>query len=100
MTNTSSACYHWEGEDLLIAVHMQPGASKDKIAGIVNDALKVSITASTDENEANNHLVRYLAKRFGVDMSSVVLIAGVNETNKRLRIQSPVKFPAGITPPS
>ena len=99
MTNASSACYHWEGEDLLIAVRVQPGASKDKIAGIVNDVLKVSITASTDENEADNHLVRYLAKKFGVDMSSVVLIAGVNETNKRLRIQSPVKFPTGITPP-
>ena len=100
MTNTSPACYHWEEGDLLIAVHVQPGASKDKIAGIDKDVLKVSITASVDENEVNNHLIGYLAKKFGVDSASVILITGVNETNKRLRIQSPVKFPAGITPPS
>ena len=96
---TSANCYHWEGEDLLIAIQVQSGASKDKIAGIVKDALKVSITSSADETRANDHLISYLAEKFGVDSSSVVMITGVNENNKRLRIKSPAKFPAGITSP-
>jgi uncharacterized protein (TIGR00251 family) len=92
-------CYHWEEEDLLIAVRIQPGASDDKIVGVVNDALKIRITAPPEDGKANSHLVKYLAKTFGVAKSRVELITGANNRHKRLRIQSPVKLIAGISRP-
>ncbi len=94
---TAPGWYHWEGEDLLIAVRIQPGASNDKIVEVVNDALKIRITAPPEDGKANSHLVKYLAKTFGVAKSRVELIAGANNRNKRLRIQSPVKLMADIS---
>ena len=99
MTKAASNCYHWEEEDLLITVRVQPGASNDKILGIVKDALKIRITAPPEDGKANNHLVKYLAKTFGVAKSRVELIAGTNNRHKRLRIQSPAKLPTDISRP-
>ena len=94
---TAPGWYHWEGEDLLIAVRIQPGASNDKIVEVVNDALKIRITAPSEDGKANSHLVKYLAKTFGVAKTRVKIIAGANNRNKRLRIQSPVKLIADIS---
>jgi uncharacterized protein (TIGR00251 family) len=99
MTKTTSDYYHWEEEDLLSAVHIQPGASKDKIVEVVNGALKIRITAPPEDGKANSHLIKYLAKIFGVSKSSVNLIAGNNNRHKRLRIQSPVNLIEGISRP-
>ncbi len=95
----ASGCYHWEGEDLLIAVRVQSGASQDKIVEIIDDALKIRITAPPENGKANSHLVKFLAKTFDVAKSRVELITGANNRHKRLRIQSPAKFPAGISRP-
>ena len=99
MTKTTSDGYHWEEEDLLIAVYIQPGASKDKIVGFVNGSLKISIKAPPEDGKANSYLVKYLAKSFGVAKSGVDIIAGKNSRHKRLRIQSPAKLPEGISQP-
>jgi uncharacterized protein (TIGR00251 family) len=96
---TAPGWYHWEGEDLLIAVRIQPGASDDKIVEVVNDAIKIRITAPPEDGKANSHLVKYLAKTFGVAKTRVKIIAGANNRNKRLRILSPTKLPAGISNP-
>jgi uncharacterized protein (TIGR00251 family) len=95
----ASGCYHWEGGNLLLAVRVQPGASNDKIAEVIDDALKIRITASPENGKANSHLLEFLAKTFGVAKSRVELITGANNQHKRLRIQSPAKFPAGISRP-
>ena len=95
----ASDCYHWEGEDLLLAVRIQPGASDDKIVEVVDDALKIRITAPPENGKANSHLVKFLANSFGVAKSRVELITGANNQRKRLRIQSPAKLPADISRP-
>jgi uncharacterized protein (TIGR00251 family) len=95
----TSGWYHWEGEDLLIAVRVQPGASNDKIVGVVDDTLKIRITAPPEDGKANGYLIKFLAKTFGVAKSRVELIAGNSNRNKRLRIQSPTKLTAGISAP-
>ena len=95
----ASDCYHWEEEDLLLAVRIQPGASDDKIVEVVDDALKIRITAPPENGKANSHLVKFLANSFGVAKSRVKLITGANNQHKRLRIQSPAKLPADISRP-
>jgi len=38
--------YHWEGEDLVLFVHVQPRASRAGIVGVHGDKLKVKITSA------------------------------------------------------
>jgi hypothetical protein len=88
--------YQWDGEDLLLAVHVQPRASTDSLDGIHGDRLKVRLTAPPVNGKANSHLIRLLAKHFGVPCRQVLLLSGENSRAKRLRIQRPRQMPAGI----
>jgi uncharacterized protein (TIGR00251 family) len=86
----------WDGEDLLLAVHIQPRASTDSLGGTHGDRLKIRLTAPPVDGKANSHLIRFLAKHFGVPCRQVLLLSGENSRAKRVRIQCPRKLPAGI----
>jgi uncharacterized protein (TIGR00251 family) len=90
--------YQWQGEDLVLQVHIQPRASKDELVGPHGNSLKVRITAPPVEGKANAHLIKFLAKTFGVAKSQVSLLSGETGRSKRLRIQGPRQLPAEIAP--
>ena len=92
--------YQWLDDDLLLAVRVQPRASRDEIVGPLGEQLKVRITAPPVDGKANAHLCKYLAKAFGVARSAVSLESGETGRDKRLRIRSPQKLPenAEISP--
>ena len=82
---------------MLLAVHIQPRASKDCIDGLYGDRLKIRITAPPVDNKANAHLVRYLAQLFGVPRNRVTLLSGAQSRAKRVRIQQPGGLPAVLS---
>ena len=90
--------YRWDGADLILEVHIQPGARRDEIVGPHGDRLKIRISAPPVDGKANLHLIRYLADCCGVPARAVELLAGLSGRTKRLRIQSPARLPAGIPP--
>jgi hypothetical protein len=91
--------YHWEGQDLILAVHVQARASQTGIVGRYGDKLKVKITAPPVEGQANAELGKLFAKVFGVAKSQVVLLKGQASKDKLFRIVSPKKLPDLITLP-
>lgn len=95
MNDPQSWC-RWDGDDLWLAVHVQPRAKRDEIVGAHGDRLKIRITAPPVEGQANLHLIRFLAECFGVPASAVELTAGTSGRDKRLRIHKPRRLPAGI----
>ena len=62
----------------------------------MGDRLKVRLTAPPVEGRANEHLVAYLAKLFGVARRQVVLERGNSSKRKQLRIRSPQKLPENL----
>jgi hypothetical protein len=86
--------YRWDGDDLIVEIRVQPRASRDEIVGPHGEQLKVRITAPPVDGKANSHLVRYLAKAFGVAPSAVMLVGGETGRDKRLRIHAPRELPA------
>jgi len=82
-----------EGPDIILHVQVQPRASTDAVAGVIGDCLKIRITAPPVEGRANEHLIAYLAKLFGVPKKSVVLERGDSTKRKLVRILSPRKTP-------
>ena len=87
------AWFRWEGDDLLLSLRLQPRASKDEFIGPHGDHYKVRITAPPVEGKANAHLIKFLAKAFGVGRAQVSLETGESARNKGIRIHAPKKIP-------
>lgn len=88
--------YRWDGEDLLLAIHLQPKASQDEFAGLHGDRLKIRLTAPPVEGKANAYLMAFLAKAFGVPKSQVSLESGELNRQKRVRIVRPQRLPDAL----
>ena len=74
-----------------MAVRLTPKGGRDAIDGIERMAngrsvLKVRVRAAPSEGEANDALVRLLAKSLGVAARQVSLVAGATTRIKRLEI--------------
>ncbi len=95
MTSTQP-WYQWDGEDLLLSVHIQPRARHNEISGPYGDRLKIRITAPPVDNKANDNLIEFLADLFGVNSTDVRLVGGSKGRDKRLRIHRPRLLPATI----
>ena len=62
-------------------VAVVPRSSRDEIAGELDGALKVRITAPPVDGKANKHLVRVLSKALGVAKTRLAIVDG--ETSRR-----------------
>ena len=71
---------------VLLAVHVQPKASRDGVCGQHGDSLKVAITSPPVDGKANIYLTRYLAELFGVARRDVTLQSGQTSRKKTFRI--------------
>ena len=91
--------FHWQGNTLYLQCYLQPRAARDEIVGIYDKRLKVRITAPPVDGKANAHLVKFLARQFGVAKSHIEISKGENSRQKILVITKPRQLPpmAGVT---
>lgn len=94
MSSSIDDCFKIRGNDIIIKVKIVPGSSKNKIIGLYNDALKISIAAQPVEGKANKKCIAYLAKYFDVAKSKIEIISGQTSKNKLIKIYdiSPKEF--------
>lgn len=88
--------YEWQGDDLILRVKAQPKASKDEFAEVLDNRLKIRITAPPTDGKANKHLIKFLAVQFKVSKSQIELIAGESARDKRFMIRAPKQIPSII----
>ena len=75
------------GENSLnIQVQIQPRSSKDQIIGIHNGRLKIKISAPPVDGKANQNLIEFIAKAFGVSKSKIEIVKGRTSKLKTLKI--------------
>lgn len=72
---------------ITVSVHVQPRASKDEIAGTMDGALKVRLTAPALENRANEALAEFLADLLKTSKSAVRIQSGLRSRNKSVEIR-------------
>lgn len=75
-----------QGEAATVTVHVLPRASREGVAGILGDAVRVRLTAPPLENRANEALVRFLADALGVPRTRVEIVAGRRGRRKVVRV--------------
>lgn len=74
------------GSLLEFAVKAVPGASKDRIAGLYGDALKVAVAAPPEGGKANARIVELLAEALGVPERAVAVVAGLHAKHKTVAV--------------
>jgi uncharacterized protein (TIGR00251 family) len=75
-----------EMESILLNVYLQPKSSKNEIVGPYRDGLKVKVTAPPIEGKANEALILFLAKEFGISPSCIEIVKGYHSREKTLKI--------------
>jgi len=69
------------------AVKVVPGASRDRMAGVLGDALKVQVTAPPEGGKANAALCELLAQALGVNARDVQVVAGAASPRKTVVVR-------------
>ena len=59
-----------------LAVKAVPGSSRDRIAGVLGDRLKINVCAAAEKGKANEAIARVLAEALGVPARDVALMSG------------------------
>lgn len=78
--------------DVVLRLHVLPGAGRTAVVGRHGDALKVRVAAPPEGGRANEACLRLVASLFGVGVDAVDLTSGPSSRSKRVRV-------AGVTGP-
>ncbi len=73
-------------DGVTFAVRVRTRASKSGVAGELDGAIKIRLAAPPVDGEANEELVRFLAKLFRVPRQQIALISGQKSKNKLVRV--------------
>lgn len=71
-------------EGVVLAIRVTPKASQSKIAGAVENELKVSLHAPPADGQANRELIRLLSKLLNIPKSQLEIIGGETSRSKRV----------------
>jgi hypothetical protein len=74
------------GDAVRFRVRVQPRASRTEVAELQEDALRIRLAAPPVEGEANEELVRFLAKRLRVAPSRVTVVSGAAGRRKVIEV--------------
>ena len=67
-----------------LSVHVQPKASRTRIAGLHGEALKLCIISPPVDGKANAAVIQFFAKLFQIPKAAVTLASGEASRDKRL----------------
>jgi uncharacterized protein (TIGR00251 family) len=76
---------------VIIAVRVQPRASKTEIAGEIAGALKIRLQAPALEGRANEALIEFLSELLKTPKGAVRILSGERSRIKRLEIRGVTK---------
>jgi len=76
-----------QADGVRIAIRLAPRASRDRILGPHGGAIKIAITTPPVEGRANQHLVRFLAKKLGVARGAVTIVIGAHARDKVVAVR-------------
>ena len=81
-----SDLYDVSGDDVVVRVHVQPGAGRTAVAGRHGDALKVRVGAPPQGGRANDAVVALMSEVLGVAPAAVSIVSGASSRSKRIRV--------------
>jgi len=87
MQNETQAIWASSHSDgVILAILVQPRASKNQLCGVQGEELKLRLTSPPVDGAANKLCCQFLAKLFGCAKSNVSLVAGHKSRHKKLLV--------------
>ena len=77
-----------QNKNLVLTVYVQPRASRNRIAGMHGNAIKICVTAPPVENKANEAVIKFVAGLLGIPKSTVSIKSGRQGRNKKVLINN------------
>ena len=74
-------------DGIAIEIKVEPRSSRRSISGIMDNRLKVKLTAPPVDNAANEQLIEIISEETGVKKSSIRIIKGHSSKNKVIEIR-------------
>ncbi len=72
------------GASVSLSIHVQPKASRTRLAGLHGEAFKLCITSPPVDGKANAAVIQFIAKLFKIPKAAVILASGEASRDKRL----------------
>jgi hypothetical protein len=91
--------YEWKENTLILRLRVQPKASGDALAEIMENERKLRITAPPVDGKANKHIVALMAKMCKVAKSDVKIVSGELGRSKVVAVNAPRLLPEGVEKP-
>ncbi len=86
--------FWWEDDILVFNILGRPSAKITKIGKPYGNQLKISVASAPVNGKATDHLVKFLAKEFGVKTNDIEVAFGRMNINKQMRVKNPKKLPS------
>ncbi len=84
------------GDDWVLSLHVQPGASRTELAGLHGEAIKLRLRAPPVDGKANDELCRFIAALFAVKRQDVRLLSGESSRQKKIAVRTAGEPPSAI----
>jgi uncharacterized protein (TIGR00251 family) len=72
---------------VVLEVHIQPGARSDELVGLRDSILHVRVKAPPRKGQANRALIALLAEALGLSKRDLAIVRGHTSRNKALDVQ-------------
>jgi len=76
------------GDGIVVNVFVQPRASRNQVAGLHGEAVKLRLTAPPVEGAANKMCIAFLSELLGVPKSTLEIVAGHSSRSKQVLVRS------------
>jgi len=70
--------------NLLLSLYVQPRSSRNELAGLHDDALKLRLTTPPVDGKANMAVIAFLAKLLKIPKSAILIRSGLQSRSKKL----------------
>lgn len=92
----AESCVRRVGDELALAIRVQPRAASNEVLEVRNGRLLVRTTAAPADGKANKAVIRLVAAFLDIAPSRIRLVKGQTQRNKLLCISGPVDLPQAI----
>jgi hypothetical protein len=85
--NMGSLAIEEHNECVVFTAKIVPGSSgPSRICGLLDNMLKVKVSAAPEKGKANECLIKFLAKQLGVKKNAVNIISGTTSPVKNVKV--------------
>ena len=73
-------------DGVVFTVKVVPGSSRTAVCGLLDEMLKIKVSAAPEKGKANKCLLDFLAKQLGVKKNAVKIVSGKSNPVKSVQV--------------